>query len=64
MLLDMTLCMCACNCVQHGQTALGIASYHGNQRCVELLIAAGAYVDMPLREVSVTSCAPLMCHSV
>ena len=38
--------------VQSGQTPLWLACFHGHQKCVELLLKAGASVDMP-DEVSV-----------
>ncbi len=46
--------------VQWGQTPLYTASFYGHQKCVELLIDAGASVDVP-KEVSVvhTSQRPL-----
>ncbi len=41
--------------VQSGETPLYTASFRGHQKCMELLIDAGANVDVP-REVSVSSC--------
>ena len=41
--------------VQEGETPLWTASFHGHQKCMELLIDAGANVDVP-KEVSVSSC--------
>ncbi len=41
--------------IQSGQTPLWSASLSGHQKCVELLIVAGANVDMQC-EVSVSSC--------
>ncbi len=41
--------------VQSGATPLWTASFHGHQKCMELLIDAGANVDVP-NEVSVSSC--------
>ena len=41
--------------VQLGETPLWTASFHGHQKCMELLIDAGANVDVP-KEVSVSSC--------
>ncbi len=42
--------------VQPGQTPLWTASFSGYQKCMELLIDAGANVDIPNEEVSVSSC--------
>ena len=39
---------------QHGESPLYAASFNGHQKCVHLLIEAGANVDVP-KEVSVTS---------
>ena len=39
---------------QYGGSPLYSASFHGHQKCVHLLIEAGANVDVP-NEVSVTS---------
>ena len=41
--------------VQSGGTPLWVASFSGHQKCMELLIDAGANVDVP-EEVSVSSC--------
>ena len=41
--------------VQSGETPLWAASFYGHQKCMELLIDAGANVDVP-KEVSVSSC--------
>ncbi len=41
--------------VQSGQTPVWKASFNGHQKCLELLIDAGANVDV-LSEVSVSSC--------
>ncbi len=41
--------------VQCGKTPLWIASFDGHQKCMELLIDAGANVNVP-NEVSVSSC--------
>ena len=41
--------------VQSGETPLWTASFDGHQKCMELLIDAGANVDVP-QEVSVSSC--------
>ena len=41
--------------VQLGATPLYAASFNGHQKCMELLIEAGANVDVP-NEVSVSSC--------
>ena len=41
--------------VQSGETPLWTASFDGHQKCMELLIDAGANVDIP-EEVSVSSC--------
>ncbi len=41
--------------VQSGQTPLWAASFNGHQKCMELLIDAGANVDVP-KGVSVSSC--------
>ena len=41
--------------VQWGQSPLYSASFNGHQKCAELLIEAGANVDVT-KEVSVTSC--------
>ena len=41
--------------IQSGQSPLWVACFHGHQQCMELLIDAGANVDVP-REVSVSSC--------
>ena len=41
--------------VQSGATPLWTASFSGHQKCMELLIDAGANVDVP-KEVSVSSC--------
>ena len=40
--------------VQEGETPLWTASFYGHQKCMELLINAGANVDVP-KEVSVSS---------
>ena len=40
--------------VQSGETPLWGASFYGHQKCMELLIDAGANIDVP-REVSVSS---------
>ncbi len=44
--------------VQSGQSPLWSASFEGHLKCVELLIDAGANVDMQA-EVSVSSCTHL-----
>ena len=41
--------------VQWGESPFWLASWKGHQKCVRLLINAGANVDVP-KEVSVTSC--------
>ena len=41
--------------VQEGRSPLWTASFSGHQKCMELLIDAGANVDIP-KEVSVSSC--------
>ncbi len=41
--------------VQLGQTPLYVARLRGHQKCMELLIKAGAIVDVPT-EVSASSC--------
>ena len=41
--------------VKGGQSPIWIASYFGHQKCVEVLIKAGAIIDIP-SEVSVSSC--------
>ncbi len=40
--------------VQSGETPLLVASFEGHQKCMELLIDAGANVDVP-QKVSVSS---------
>ena len=45
--------------VQSGVSPLWIASFEGHLKCVELLIDAGANVDMQEEEVSVSSCTHL-----
>ena len=42
-------------CIQSGETPLLVASFSGHQKCMVLLIDAGANVDEP-KEVSVSSC--------
>ncbi len=46
--------------MQDGQTPLYIASYFGHQKCMELLINAGASVDVTTEEVSVSSCTHVL----
>ena len=41
--------------VQSGVTPLLVASFYGHQKCMELLIDAGANVDLPT-EVRISSC--------
>ena len=42
-------------------TPLWMASFEGHQKCAELLIEAGANVDVPV-EVSMTCCARISCN--
>ncbi len=46
--------------MQAGQTPLYIASFNGHQKCTELLINAGANVDVTTEEVSVSSCTHIL----
>ena len=39
--------------MQSGQTPLYIASFHGHQKCAQLLIKAGANINVP-KPVSMT----------
>ena len=48
---------------QTGDTPLWKASFNGHQKCVELLVEAGANVYVP-RNVSVTSCTHILVISV
>ena len=48
---------------QWGETALWKASFYGHQKCVELVVEAGANVDVP-NNVSVTSCTHILVISV
>ena len=44
--------------VQWGESPLWSASFHGHQKCIELLLEAGANFDES-QKVSVTSCMHL-----